>query len=125
MASYVETLEEDHERVRLAIEGLIAEQQSRIDELQEELAGLCQRLDKLILRTLIFRNTYGAGATDTFTAEGNVEEASKPVTEITRQLEREKAILRGFQAALEQAGGGAQLADLGKPAVLEGAEIVP
>ncbi|MEA2642807.1 MAG: hypothetical protein QOF51_4201 [Chloroflexota bacterium] len=114
MATYMDVLAEDKERMRRGLEGLIQEQEQRVGELTNELHSLMQRLDQLILRTLIYRNTYGAGGTETMAAETDTEEASKPVTEVTRQLERERAMLKTYRDALAQITSGAPLEDLGK-----------
>src|SRR5438105_1711843 len=114
MATYMDVLAEDKERMKRGLEGLIQEQEEHVGELTDELHSLMQHLDRLILRTLIYRNTYGAGGTETMASETDTEEASKPVTEVTRQLERERAMLKTYRDALAQVTGGAPLEDLGK-----------
>ncbi len=117
MATYVEILAKDRGRVEKALRELIEQQERRIEELNEELAGHMELLDQRILRTTVFRNTYGAGQQDTLTAETETEEASKPVTEATRQRERETQILESYRRALEQLQAGEPLEELGKLAV--------
>jgi hypothetical protein len=114
MATYVEMLAENRERVEKTLRELIEQQEHRIVEINEELAGYIQVLDQWILRTTVFRNTYGAGQQDTLIAETATEEASKPVTEATRQREKETQILDSFRRALEQLQEGMPLEDLGK-----------
>lgn len=114
MASYVEILAEDRGRLEKVLRELIEQQEHRIEQLNEELTGYARVLDQCIVRTMVFRNTYGAGAQDTLTAETETEEASKPVTEATRQIERETQILESFRRALEQTQSGATIEDLGK-----------
>jgi hypothetical protein len=70
-------------------------------------------LDQHIMRTVLFRAKFGAGATESLSAETVAEEASKPVTEAVRRVERETQILQVFQDALERIASGATLEDLG------------
>src|SRR3954469_15310199 len=100
MATYIDALGEDPARIRRALERLIQEQEQRVADLSDELHTLMQTLDQLILRTVIYRNSLGAGATETLAAETETEEGSKPVTEIVRQLERERAMLSRYREAL-------------------------
>jgi len=121
MASYVELLAEDPQRVRQALERLIEHQVAHLKELEETLEGYKVVLDEHILRTLIFRNAFGATA-DTLTAETDTEEASKPVTETMRQHERETQVLAAYREALAQIEAGLDLESLGKLPVGELAE---
>jgi len=121
MASYVELLAENPERVRSALERLIAHQEAYLKELEETVEGHKVVLDESILRTIIFRNAFGATA-DTLMAETETEEASKPVTEAMQQHERETRVLALYRQALAQIGTGQDLESLGKMPVGELAE---
>lgn len=114
MASYIELLAEDRQRMRQGLEKLIEQQEGRIRELSATLAQYSEVLDRRILRTMIFRNIFGAGQADSLTAEVDTEEASKPVTETTRQLERETQVLKAYRDAVQQLEAGAPLEELGK-----------
>ena len=114
MASYVEVLGEDRGRTEKALRDLIEQQEHRLEELNGELAAYAKVLDQRIVKTMVFRNLYGAGAQETLTAETETEEASKPVTEANRQIERETQILESFRQALEQLQAGASIEELGK-----------
>jgi hypothetical protein len=118
MASYVEVLAEDRTRLRTALEALIEHQIQAIQELEETLVGHKRVLDQYILRTFIFRNAFGT-TQETLDAETDTEEASKPVTEIMRQHERESRILATYRKALAQIEGGIDLESLGKMPVGE------
>lgn len=115
MASYMDLLSGDRARVQQTLLDLVRHQEQRIDELKAALAKDSVVLDQNVLRTMVYRNLFGAGQAETLTAETDTEEASKPVTDKTRQLERETHILRAYQTALTQLEAGAALEDLGKP----------
>lgn len=118
MASYIDTLGEDRDRIRRALKGLIEEQETRIRELSETLSEYGTLLDRHVLRTMIFRGAFGSGGAETMLAETETEVASKPVTEAAKQLERETNILKLYQEALARIESGGSLEDLGKiPAV--------
>jgi hypothetical protein len=63
---------------------------------------------------MIFRYTFGPGQADTLSAEIEAQEASRPVTEETVQLERELEILRAFRSALEQIDAGKPFNELSR-----------
>lgn len=69
MASYIELLLDDSERVRKALQVLMEEQEARLRQLSTALQEYSDTLDRNILRTLIFRTTFGAGQQETLTAE--------------------------------------------------------
>lgn len=117
MASYVDLLSEDRVRLRKALQALIEQQEERIRELTVALAAYMQNLDQRIVRTIVYRNTFGAGQGDTLMAETETEEASKPVTEATRQLEKENVVLKAYREALEQMEAGGSIEGLGKVVV--------
>src|SRR5947207_62695 len=98
MASYMELLAEDPQRVRAALEALIEHQERYLQELEDTLEGHKQLLDQCILRTFIFRNAFGANA-ETQLAETETEEVSKPVTEAMKQYERGTTVLTAYRQA--------------------------
>lgn len=114
MASYMDLLGGDQERMRKALQGLVEEQEATIAQLKVSLAEYTDVLDRRILRTMVFRKAFGEGQTDTLTAETDTEEASKPVTEATRQLEKETHILNAYKEALAQVEAGGSLDSMGK-----------
>ena len=118
MASYVEELAADRSRVQQALEHLIESQEKRLDEIRALLEVHKRELDQCILRTFIFRNSFGATA-DTQLAEAETEKASKPVTEAIRVLEKETRVLSAYRDALEQVMSGQSLELLGSMPVAE------
>ena len=112
MASYVEELAEDRERVQRAIESLIEAEEKRIAELRIELAEHMEVLDRFVLRTFIFRNTFGS-TIDTQTAELDTQEASKPLSQALHLLEKEGRFLEAYREALSQIRDGQPLEALG------------
>src|SRR5438093_566195 len=102
MSSYIEQLEHDRERMQRALQGLIAQQEARLEELGQALAVATEILDRLVVRTMVFRSTFGSGTQEQMLAETDAEEASKPVTETTRQMERETQVLDAYRHALER-----------------------
>jgi hypothetical protein len=112
----MELLTEDRARVQQTLLDLVRQQEQRIEELKAALARDSVVLDQNILRTMVFRNLFGSTQTETLTSETDTEEASKPVTEKTRQIERETQILQAYQVALKQLEAGAPMEQLGKPA---------
>ncbi len=114
MASYVDLLSEDQRRMRRALESLIAEEENRIRVHKESLEEYTQALDRRVLRALVYRSIFGPTQTETVTAQTDTEEASKPVTETTRQLERSILVLQAFREALAAIESGATLDDLSR-----------
>lgn len=119
MASYIELLLDDSERVRKALQGLMEEQEARLRQLTTALQEYSDALDRSILRTLIFRTTFGAGQQETLTAETETGEASKPVTEVTRQIQRQTMILDAYREALQKVETGGRLEEAGAAALPE------
>lgn len=119
MASYIELLLDDSERVRKALQGLMEEQEARLRQLTTALQEYSDTLDRNILRTLIFRTTFGAGQQETMTAETETGEASKPVTEVTRQIQRQTMILDAYREALQKVEAGGKLEEAGAAALPE------
>lgn len=119
MASYIELLLDDSERVRKALQVLMEEQEARLRQLTTALQEYSDTLDRNILRTLIFRTTFGAGQQETLTAETETAEASKPVTEVTRQIQRQTMILDAYREALQKVEAGGKLEEAGAAALPE------
>lgn len=119
MASYIELLLDDSERVRKALQVLMEEQEARLRQLTTALQEYTDTLDRNILRTLIFRTTFGAGQQETLTAETETAEASKPVTEVTRQIQRQTMILDAYREALQKVEAGGKLEEAGAAALPE------
>lgn len=119
MASYIELLLDDSERVRKALQVLMEEQEARLRQLSTALQEYSDTLDRNILRTLIFRTTFGAGQQETLTAETETAEASKPVTEVTRQIQRQTMILDAYREALQKVEAGGKLEEAGAAALPE------
>lgn len=119
MASYIELLLDDSDRVRKALEGLIEEQEARLHQLSASLQGYSDALDRLVLRTVIFRTTFGAGQQETLTSETETAEASKPLTAVTRQIEKETMIVNAYREALQKVEAGSTIADPGAIALPE------
>lgn len=113
MASYIETLFEDRDRITSCLKTLIEQQESKIADLERLRDSSMVLLDQHIVRTVLFRAKFGAGATESLSAETLAEEASKPVTDAVRRVERETQILQIFKDALEKIASGASLEDLG------------
>jgi HPt (histidine-containing phosphotransfer) domain-containing protein len=104
--SYVEFLADDHERVRRALQRLVEEQEDSIGELTRALEEYMDALDRKIVRAAVFRSTFGAGESQTVLAETDLEQASKPVTETSHQLEKERRVLLAYREALMRIDGG-------------------
>lgn len=119
MASYIELLLDDRERLQKALQGLIEEQDARLHQLTAALQEHSDTLDRQILRTLIFRTTFGAGQQDTLTAETETAEASKPLTEVTRQIQKQTMILDAYREALHKVEAGGKLEGVGAAALPE------
>jgi hypothetical protein len=100
--------------MRRALEGLIAEEEGQIRALRGALDEYMRALDRRIIRTMVFRSLFGVRQADTMTAESDTEEASKPVTETTRQLEKSMLVLEAYREALEMIDSGAPLDELSR-----------
>jgi hypothetical protein len=100
VASYVEHLADDHERIRRALQRLVEEQEDTIGELTRALEDYMDTLDRRIVRAAVYRSMFGSGQSETVLAETDLEQASKPVTETSHQLERERRVLLAYREAL-------------------------
>jgi hypothetical protein len=114
VASYIDLLSEDHRRVRRALEGLIAEEEIQIKTLRGALDEYTGALDRHVVRTMVFRSLFGGRQAETMTSETDTEEASKPVTETTRLLEKSMLILDAYREALQLIDSGKPLDDLAR-----------
>jgi hypothetical protein len=109
MPSYVDELTEDRGRVLKALTSLIEEQEELVRDLTDALTEYREVLDRAILRTMIYRNVFGATQTQSIMAEKDAQDASRPVTETTAQVERESEVLRVYREALKQIDTGLPL----------------
>jgi hypothetical protein len=100
MASYLETLTEDRERMRRALMSQIEEEAAAIRQLQEDLEQYAVVLDQKIVRLMIFRGIFGPSQQETLSAQVDVEEASKPHTLARDQLAYHQRVLQALQDAL-------------------------
>jgi hypothetical protein len=100
MASYLETLTEDRERMRRALMGQIEEEAAAIRQLQEDLEQCSVVLDQKIVRLMIFRGLFGPAQQETLSAQVDVEEASKPHTLARDQLAYHQRVMQALQEAL-------------------------
>jgi len=100
MASYLEVLTADRERMRRALMGQIEEEAAAIRELQESLEQYGAELDQKIVRLMIFRGIFGPSQQETLSAQVDVEEASKPHTTAREGLAHHQRVLQALQEAL-------------------------
>jgi predicted metallo-beta-lactamase superfamily hydrolase len=100
MASYLETLTADRERMRRALMGQIEEEAAAIRQLQEELEQRSVVLDQKIVRLMVFRSVFGPSQQETLNAQVDVEEASKPHTAARELLAYHQKVLQALQEAL-------------------------
>jgi hypothetical protein len=112
VSSYIDLLSEDHRRIRRALEGLIAEEENQIRSLRGALDEYTSALDRRVIRTMVFRSLFGPRQAETLAAETDTEEASKPVTHTTQELEKSMLILEAYREALQLIDSGAPLGDL-------------
>jgi hypothetical protein len=100
MASYLEVLTADRERMRRALMGQIEEEAAAIRQLQEALEQYGAVLDQKIVRLMIFRGIFGPSQQETLSAQVDVEEASKPHTTAREALAHHQKVLQALQEAL-------------------------
>jgi uncharacterized coiled-coil protein SlyX len=100
MPSQAEELIADRDRYRHALEGLIAEQSIVVQRLEHDLAVGRTKLDRLLLKLVLFSQQFGRGSTDTAIAQRETEDANTPVVELTTKLHRERAVLAAYQQKL-------------------------
>jgi hypothetical protein len=100
MASYLESLTEDRERMRRALMAQIEDEAAAVRGLQEQLEQYGAVLDQKIVRLMIFRGLFGPTQQETLNAQVDVEEASKPHTSAREQLAHHQRVLQALQEAL-------------------------
>src|SRR5438270_11980311 len=100
MASYLDTLMADRERLNRALTSQIEAEAARVRDLQGEVATYAAALDQQIVRLLIYRGLYGVSSQDTLSQETEVEEVSKPHTAALHELAQHQRVLQGLQEAL-------------------------
>ena len=100
MASYVEELMADRERLRRALTGVIEAEAAAVRELQANSQSYARALDEQIVRYTIYRTLYGPTQAETERARIAVEEASKPHVTAELELEQHQRILQALQEAL-------------------------
>ena len=100
MATYLDSLMDDRERIERALTAQIEAEAARVRDLQADVASYANTLDQQIVRLMIFRGIYGRSAQETLLAETDVEEASKPHTSAVQELATHQRILQALQEAL-------------------------
>ena len=100
MATYLDSLMGDRERMERALSAQIESEAARVRDLQADVASYANTLDEQIVRLMIFRRLYGRSAQETLMAETDVEEASKPHTAALQELATHQKILQALQEAL-------------------------
>jgi hypothetical protein len=117
MPSYVEELAADSLRLRIGLEGLIAQESKAIARLEHDLAVATGVLDKLVLKLVLFSETFGRMATDTTLVQRDAEDANTTVIELTNKLEKERRVLSAYQKRLEDVASGQPFLGVSAPAV--------
>lgn len=124
MATYLDTLSADPERLRRGLTRLVEDQQAYVERLERLLSEYLTQLDVNVLRFLMLRQKFGPGHSETMDAERKTEDASKPVTELRGVVSRQREILALFRSYLdefERTGAIASLAASGAEAPVGGA----
>ncbi len=100
MASYLETLMADRERMRRALSAQIEQETTTICQLEADLEKYSQELDEKIVRLMIYRGIFGSTQQETLGAQVEAEEASKPHALAREELAHHQKILKAMQEAL-------------------------
>jgi hypothetical protein len=100
MATYLDALLADRERMRRAMMALIESEAATVRELQTDVEKYALALDAQIMRLMIYRNLYGESQAEALNAQTDVEEASKPHTAAVQQLVTHQRVLQALQEAL-------------------------
>jgi hypothetical protein len=100
MATYLDALTGDRERMRRALTALIEAEAATVRELQANLERYARTLDEQIVRVMVYRKLFGPSSSETLNAQTAVEEASKPHTATMQELAQRQRILQGLQEAL-------------------------
>lgn len=109
MASYAEELTADRERLRRALSGLIQEQESTVRRIRDDLSVVRARLDRAVLKLVLFSQRFGRGSTDTTLVQREAEDLNTPLIELTKKLEREIGVLEMYRQRLAQVESGGDL----------------
>ena len=106
MATLSEELLGNRERLREALTGLVREQESVVQRLTGELAERQAKLDRTIVKLMLFVQQFGRGATDTVLVQRDAEDTNTPVVETTQRLERHTKVLELFRQKLADVEAG-------------------
>jgi chromosome segregation ATPase len=109
MASYLDTLLADRERVQQALQALIAEETAAVRQLEEQLAASTRRLDQLIVRLTVYRAVFGPGASQALDLQTAIEDAAKPHAQLRADLAQRQRVLQALQEALQRVAQGGRL----------------
>ncbi|MBI4494415.1 MAG: hypothetical protein HY690_16655 [Chloroflexi bacterium] len=102
MATYLDQLAGDPERLRRALLQVTDDQRALVRRMEDIFEGYVAQLDQHVLRLLMLRRRYGPGHSDTQEEERRTEDASKPVTELRGVLERQRELLALYQGYVEE-----------------------
>ena len=100
MATYLDTLRADRERLRRALTALIQGEAAAVRDLQADVETHARKLDEQIVRLMVLRGIYGPSSAESFAAQTDVEESSKPHTAALQELATHQRILQALQEAL-------------------------
>ena len=106
MPSHAELLASDPGRLRRGLEGLIAEEAAAIRRLEESLVSATGVLDRLVLKLVLYSESFGRGAADTALVQRAAEDANTTVIELTNKLEKERRVMAVYQQRLQDVANG-------------------
>ncbi|HLI25973.1 MAG TPA: hypothetical protein VKZ60_02815 [Chloroflexota bacterium] len=109
MASYLEILLADRERVQQALQALIGEETAAVRELEEQLTASTRRLDQLLVRLTIYRAVFGPASTQALDLQTAIEDAAKPHAQLRADLAQRQRVLQALQEALARVAQGGRL----------------
>ncbi len=87
-----------------------------VRRVQQDLAAGQERLDRAVLKLLLFSQQFGRGSSEVATVQREAEEANTPVVELTKKLERQLAILELYRAKLAAVDAGGTISVGTEPA---------
>lgn len=119
MATYLDTLSKEPQRLRGGLVQLAEDQEANVTRLEHIFGDYISKLDQNVLRYLMLRQRFGAGHGETLEAERVMEDSSKPVTELRGVLQRQREILEVFKGHLQEYDQTGALASLSS----SGAEV--
>ena len=114
MATYLDGLIADRERMRRALIALIESEAEAVRELQTNVESYARTLDERIVRLMVYRGLFGPSQAETMTAQVEVEDASKPHAAAMQQLAQRQRILQALQEALIRLDRGEPISAVGK-----------